>query len=401
MKRILILFMIIIIALTVSAQNDTVSVADNLTFVDSVSNENNSIVCVDSAKNEGDSIACVDSVRKRKIPWYMRAYRFIDHVLSPPRDTNYIDVQDYYNWQAMVQVTTRFELFNVSAGNDLQLSASPEWRTRIGPFFGWRFLFLGYNIDIKSLFMNSDDTDLGASIYSSAFGIDLFYRRVGGQYNINKVKYDGVDYTNLLRGQRYDGMNVGMTRVSFYYIVNYKHYSHQAAFNQTHRQIRSAGSLILGAQYAHNRISFDWEKMADMVNSSYGDNTITPPKYSNLKNNEYSLTIGYGYNWVFSKNWLAAGELTGALGYLVQKEKVENKLHSDNQKNSSDFFRNIEDFGRKNIAFNGNLRFSVLWNNGPWFAGTQGVMFYYQYGNGNVVSRNLLGCFYAFVGFNF
>ena len=64
-------------------------------------------------------------------------------------------------------------------------------RTRVGPFFGWRFAFLGYNIDLQSVFMNSDDTDLSASIYSAAFGLDLFYRRVGGNYNVRNLIIDG------------------------------------------------------------------------------------------------------------------------------------------------------------------------------------------------------------------
>lgn len=383
-KNIFILFIICIFTLTVSAQNDTVSVADSMTTVQ------------EPYTYDAKEVLRRDTVIKKQ-SWLKRAYYFADRILSPPRDPNYIDVQTY-NWQAMVQVTTRFELFNISAGDELQLSAMPEWRTRIGPFFGWRFLFLGYNIDIKSLFMSGDDMDLGGSVYSSAFGLDLFYRRVGGLYKVRKLKYKGFDMTDNLRGVGFDGVNVGMTRVSFYYVCNYRHYSHQAAFSQTNRQLKSAGSLLLGAQYAHNRVTFDWEKLSHLVNTRYGDNMMAPPSYSNMKNNEYSLTCGYGYNWVFSKNWLAAGELTGAFGYLVQKEKTE---YVNSNSRPGDFFKTIEDFGRKNIAFNGNLRFSVIWNNGPWFAGTQSIMFYYQYGNGRMMSRNLLGCFYVYVGCNF
>ena len=383
-KNIFILFIICIFTLTVSAQNDTVSVADSMTTVQ------------EPYTYDANEVLRRDTVIKKQ-SWLKRAYYFADRILSPPRDPNYIDVQTY-NWQAMVQVTTRFEVFNISAGDELQLSAMPEWRTRIGPFFGWRFLFLGYNIDIKSLFMSGDDMDLGGSVYSSAFGLDLFYRRVGGLYKVRKLKYKGFDMTDNLRGVGFDGVNVGMTRVSFYYVCNYRHYSHQAAFSQTNRQLKSAGSLLLGAQYAHNRVTFDWEKLSHLVNTRYGDNTMAPPSYSNMKNNEYSLTCGYGYNWVFSKNWLAAGELTGAFGYLVQKEKTE---YVNSNSRPGDFFTTIEDFGRKNIAFNGNLRFSVIWNNGPWFAGTQSIMFYYQYGNGRMMSRNLLGCFYVYVGCNF
>ena len=77
--------------------------------------------------------------------------------------------------------------------------------------------------------MNSDDTDLSASVYSAAFGLDLFYRRVGGNYNIKNLMINGEDYTQLLQNKAFDGIKVGMTRISFYYVLNYKHFSHQAA----------------------------------------------------------------------------------------------------------------------------------------------------------------------------
>ena len=64
-------------------------------------------------------------------------------------------------------------------------------------------------------------------------------------------------------------------------------------------------------------------------------------------------------------------------------------------------FKQIDTFYRKNIAFNSNIRMSLLYNNGPWFAGTQTILFYYQYGNGAVMTRNLLGSVYVYVGCNF
>lgn len=329
---------------------------------------------------------------RKKDNWLVRAYRFCDRILAPERDSNYIDVQNY-NWCAEVQLTSRFEQYEIDAENSFHLKLSPHWRTRIGPFFGWRWAFLGYNFDLKSLFINSEDTDLGGSVYSAAFGLDLFYRRVGGNYNIREFSYGDNDYSDLVKGKTFNGIKLGMTRISFYYILNYKRYSHQAAFSQTNRQLRSAGSPILGFSYAHNRVSLDWEKLSAVILSNVG--TVNPSKvFQTIKNDEYSVTGGYAYNWVFAKNWLAAGEITGSLGYLIHHSDVKDEKHSS-------ILNQIDSFYRKNIAFNSNIRIAMLWNNGPWFAGTQTVLFYYQYGNGSVMTHNLMGSVYFYVGWNF
>lgn len=325
---------------------------------------------------------------------FKRAYRFLDRIFSPPRDTTYIEIQDFYNWCAEVQLTNRFEMYEIDNGSDFFLRVAPKIRTRVGPFFGWRFAFFGYNIDIKSIF-NHDDIDLAGSIYSSAFGLDLFYRRVGGNYNIKRLIMNDVNYSADLHNLPFDGINVGMTRINFYYVTNYKKYSHQAAFSQTNRQLKSAGSLLLGAAYAHNRITVDWDRLTNIINTTHGTNLPTNAVTGTQKNDEITLTAGYGYNWVFSRNWLAAGELTGGIGALFHK--------ADSQKpeSSSDIFKSINNFANSYLAFNANARIAILWNNGPWFSGVQGVFFYYQSGNGKVVNRNILGTTYVFLGFNF
>lgn len=374
--------------LTVSAQTESMSV-----FVcDSISQD--SILMRDSIAQ--DSLSRKEKKKKRN--FFVRSYYFFDRILSPPRDSDYIDVQNY-NWCAEVQLTNRIEWLDLDGGSDFHFTVAPKVRTRVGPFFGWRFAFLGYNIDIKSIFLNNNDMDLGGSVYSSAFGLDLFYRRVGGSYNIRRLTLNGTDYTSLLKGEPFDGINMGMTRVSFYYVTNYKRYSHQAAFSQTNRQLRSAGSLILGAAYAHNRCTVDWEQLANTINERNNNSFDKYEGFGYMKNDEISLTAGYGYNWVFSKNWLAAGEIAGSLGYLIQNNNLRGNATKTSP--SMDFLEYLDHFRRKNLCFNGTLRLAVLWNNGPWFAGTQGVFFYYQHGNEQITSRNILGTVYVYVGLNF
>ena len=379
MRRLFSSFLLLLFAICASAHIDTL---EFVTPQDSL-----------AISAQQDSLTLTSQASK-KDNIFKRAYRFLDRIFSPPRDTTYIEIQDFYNWCAEVQLTNRFEMYEIDNGSDFFLRVAPKIRTRVGPFFGWRFAFFGYNIDIKSIF-NHDDIDLAGSIYSSAFGLDLFYRRVGGNYNIKRLIMNDVNYSADLHDLPFDGINVGMTRINFYYVTNYKKYSHQAAFSQTNRQLKSAGSLLLGAAYAHNRITVDWDRLTNIINTTHGTNLPTNAVTGTQKNDEITLTAGYGYNWVFSRNWLAAGELTGGIGALFHK--------ADSQKpeSSSDIFKSINNFANSYLAFNANARIAILWNNGPWFSGVQGVFFYYQSGNGKVVNRNILGTTYVFLGFNF
>ena len=379
MRRLFSSFLLLLFAICASAHIDTL---EFVTPQDSL-----------AISEQQDSLTLTSQAPK-KDNIFKRAYRFLDRIFSPPRDTTYIEIQDFYNWCAEVQLTNRFEMYEIDNGSDFFLRVAPKIRTRVGPFFGWRFAFFGYNIDIKSIF-NHDDIDLAGSIYSSAFGLDLFYRRVGGNYNIKRLIMNDVNYSADLHDLPFDGINVGMTRINFYYVTNYKKYSHQAAFSQTNRQLKSAGSLLLGAAYAHNRITVDWDRLTNIINTTHGTNLPTNAVTGTQKNDEITLTAGYGYNWVFSRNWLAAGELTGGIGALFHK--------ADSQKpeSSSDIFKSINNFANSYLAFNANARIAILWNNGPWFSGVQGVFFYYQSGNGKVVNRNILGTTYVFLGFNF
>ncbi len=331
---------------------------------------------------------------ERKESVFKQVLRFIDKTLAPPRDTNYIEVQKY-NWCAEVQVSTLLENYEIDASDGMTLKVSPEARTRVGPLFGWRWMFLGYNFDLRSVFITSKETDLGGSIYTPVFGVDLFYRRVGGLYNIREFKADGIDFSDYMEGVPFDGITTSTKRINAYYVCNYKRYSHQAAFSQTNRQIRSAGSAIFGFSYAHNKHKIDYSKLSDVV-AEYTGISYQPEKLTEtISTNEYCLTGGYAYNWVFAKNWLLAGEASISLGYLSHHADVAKDSESD------DILKQIDSFYRRNIALNGTGRFAVLWNNGPLFTGSRFLIYQFQHGNGNIMTRNTLAYLYVYAGVNF
>lgn len=104
-------------------------------------------------------------------------------------------------------------------------------------------------------------------------------------------------------------------------------------------------------------------------------------KYTNI-----SLTLGYAYNWVFARNWLACLSLTPAIAYKTSRiEKVQTE--------TNDWYQNF------NIDF--ILRAGVVYNNSKYFAGTSFVGRTYDYYRNNFSLNNGFGTLQVYAGFNF
>ena len=99
-------------------------------------------------------------------------------------DTTYIEPQKY-NFTVMLQNTNNFEMYALSSRENYHLTLAPEPTVRIGPYAGWRWLFLGYTLDIKYPFFNGSKQkrkEFDVSLYSAKIGIDLYYRKTGKDF---------------------------------------------------------------------------------------------------------------------------------------------------------------------------------------------------------------------------
>ena len=120
-------------------------------------------------------------------------------------DTAYIEPQ-HYNWSAMIQNTNTFESYHMRNKNGHEYYFSPDPSYKLGPYFGWRWVFLGYTIDLVHLGASDKKQDFNLSLYSNQIGVDLFYRKSGNDYHIAGInlgkKFDtsamkNVDFKDL------------------------------------------------------------------------------------------------------------------------------------------------------------------------------------------------------------
>ena len=90
-------------------------------------------------------------------------------------DTNYIS-PNRYNLAFMLEHSTWYEHYRLGSKENecpQSISFAPNMGMKLGIYFGWRWIFLGYTFDIEDLFgknkNKADKTEMSLNIYSSKF----------------------------------------------------------------------------------------------------------------------------------------------------------------------------------------------------------------------------------------
>lgn len=355
-----------------------------------VTTESNDTDSIDKYSEQESTRGTKNTLLKRFGKTLYRFLKNFSHI-----DTAYIQPQDF-NYTVMLQNTNTYELYRItsSKGNDFTFSPLPSMK--LGPYIGWRWVFFGYTFDLKHISNGDKKKEFDLSLYSSQIGIDLFYRKTGTDYKISRMSFDGshdVD-TRVMRGVDYDGINVSIKGLNLYYIFNHKRFSYPAAFSQSTIQRRSCGSAMCGIGYTQHSLSIDWEKLYNIVESRLGSNVAANHMDKDLKMNkvkytDLSLSGGYGYNWVFAHNWLAAASLSLALGYKSSWSDSNHEKFS------------FKDFSFHNFNIDGVGRFGIVWNNMRWYYGANAIMHTYNYHKSKFSTNNIFGSLNIYIGVNF
>lgn len=317
------------------------------------------------------------SAFKRAIKKFMNFSDFDTLYISPNR----------YNYALMATHFSNFEYYSVTSEfpQPQKLSFSPNPHNKIGLYFGWRWIFLGWSVDIDDIYRKTNrknkGTEFDLSLYSSKLGVDIFYRRTGNNYKIHKIRgfYDEIpsDYS-----EDFSGLKVDIKGLNLYYIFNNRKFSYPAAFSQSTNQRRNAGTFIAGFSISKHNLDFDYQQLP-----AYIQERMNPGmKVNKIKYTNANISFGYAYNWVFARNCLACLSLTPAIAYKasdVDAETQEGKAW----------------YSKFNLDF--LLRAGVVYNNGQYFVGTSFVGKNYNYHRNNFSLDNGFGTLQVYVGFNF
>lgn len=312
-------------------------------------------------------------------------------------DTTYIEPQRY-NYTFMMQQTTTYEMYSLSDKSGQKITFAPDMSVRLGPYFGWRWIFLGYTFDLKHLNAKSDHTskkELDLSLYSSLLGVDLFWRQTGNDYKIDRLTLGKDVNTASIKNTPFSGLKASIRGFNLYYVFNHRRFSYPAAYAQSTIQRKSAGSFLAGIGYTRHSLDLDLKDLESVIreklepelgDQAHVDTTLMTNK---VKYTDVSFTGGYAYNWVFAKNCLFNASLSVGLAYNASSSDIEHKTHT------------IKDFNVKNFNLDGVGRFGFVWNNMRWYVGTSAIIHSYNYKKGQFSTNNSFGSFNLYVGYNF
>ena len=333
-----------------------------------------------------DDIESDTIVHRHKMTAVRRTVRGFDRL-----DTVFIEPQ-HYIFTVMLQTTQNYDIYTLrSAGRDAQsMTFTPDMRMKVGPYLGWKWIFLGYTFELGNVSLHNIKQQLDLSIYSSQIGIDVFYRRTGNDYKLRDARLGkGVD-TSPLEGEPFSGVKAGITGFNAYYIFNHGRFSYPAAFSQSTLQKVSCGSWMAGLGYTKNTLEVDHEQLQKLINKRLGANAVPLDSglmFSKVGYHDFSLSGGYAYNWVFKKHWLFAASAQAALAY----KKSTGDVVGDNR----------EGFDFQNVNLDGIGRFGIVYNNMRWYAGANVIVHTNNYHKPRFRTNNTFGSMNVYIGYNF
>lgn len=375
-------------------------------------------VCLNSSANEEDNVLYInpdslqndiltDSTTQLENNIEKRKKKGIFHIINNAFtkifdafnniDTSYIEPQ-HYNYTIMLQNTNTYESYTIKSESGQSFTFAPKPSMKLGPYVGWRWLFLGYTFDITHLENSNSKREFDLSLYSSMLGIDLFYRKTGDNYRITRNSLTEKTGNNFLKNEPFSGLNVGIKGFDLYYIFNHKKFSYPAAFSQSTRQKRSCGSWLTGIGYNIHSLSLDYDALNEKIKeglTNYPDADPNSVKldeefdFNSVKYESFSVSVGYAYNWVFVRNCLFAASLSASVTYKKAKSDISSQASK------------WKDFNFENFNFDGVGRFGIVWNNNKWYVGASTILHSYNYKKSRFSTSSYFGSLNIYVGVNF
>ena len=283
--------------------------------------------------------------------------------------------------------------------------------TSVGLWLGYRGYGFGYSKEIGQ----TSGSTLSFGAMGGSFGINL---RIGTyKSDMPDLYLDGekISYYDEEDDRLEDPIKVRTFFLDGYYMLNGKHFSYAAAYDNSLIQKRSAGSIVVGAMYCHSR--------ADYSADSNWLLTALMEGVGKVKFTQGSIGAGYAYNWVPARGWLVSAMAMpmitfynrtseylydpvmtnplvpdGAWEYLSDDELLallfapNTTIRMENER--------VEKTTNK-VKLNFDARLSVVYNFDRWYVRVYGHYNQFRYGNDTVSGRLTDWTANASLGFRF
>ncbi len=257
-------------------------------------------------------VSATGSLAQEHKSWVVRSVNklgaFIDTMANKNIDHRYIYVPER-PWQVVIKYhandmdlrsTSKIpeeELKKRGIDGELNMETllKPTYSSSIGAWIGYRGYGLGYSFSLSG----SKGTNFSIGATGSNYGVNLRIRKfTTRELDLNMWGYENGKYEEIEADdiEINDDINVRTLFFDGYYLLNGKHFSYAAAYDQSVVQLRSAGSLIIGAMWLYSSLNFANRRNAILIEAMGG--------IGKTQVHEGSIGVGYAYNWVPVKNLL-------------------------------------------------------------------------------------------------
>ena len=230
-----------------------------------------------------------------------KAARYVKHFLDSSviksADSNYIVVPKR-PWQVILRHNIdqmRLKMHTVVEDDEMFLDWTPTVRTRtantIGLWVGYRGYGLGYSFSLSK----RTDSHFTLGAVGGCYGVNLRLRKFNTpDLNADIYLKPKIPEIEAMQGnfdlEINEPLRVHSLSIDGYYLFNSKRFSYAAAYDQSTMQVRSAGSLMVGALWNAMSVRYNSDQNAALV--------LLMQNVGAFKIRQGSLGIGYAYNWV-------------------------------------------------------------------------------------------------------
>lgn len=223
-------------------------------------------------------------------------------------------------------VSGKYTNFSLQAQPGVRnLQYRPNTRVNLGVGATYRALTLNLGLGIPNRNDFKGDTrylDLQTHIYGKKWRYDLFGQFYRGYY-LYPLGYGTTD--NKVYYQRPD-LNLQELGLSAFHIYNNKRFSYRAAFLQSERQKKSAGSFLLGGSVIYGNIRADSAFVPTILRDFYFQDSVRRLQYL-----EIGPGAGYAYTFVWRGHWFATASMTISADLsLVRETNIQSSQTSVN-----------------------------------------------------------------------
>ncbi len=259
-------------------------------------------------------------------------------------------------WKVRLVNDNWTDAYSMELGQDMKIQMLSEPYSNAGIYLQYMAVSIGYNIDLTNVIGNRpiNHKKMNFGFSCARFNAELTYsENTGGTYLRTFGDYDHGRFFKKF----FPGLVMRNLTVDAYYFFNNRRYSYGAAYGFAKIQKRSAGSIIAGFSYAYQDVDMD----LSLLPPELLPYLTIPERDYKFRYNDYSLLVGYGYNFVVSPHVLINLTALPAIGinhsYEDSVDGASNLLSVGIRARGSVTY-NIKDF-----FLGGSIKFDGHWYN--------------------------------------